>query len=244
MAKMSHHHLLICDYLDNVVHLVDDQQGKIRASVKVPGNPVSICMLRSDRAAVSLGDFKAVQYLTLKYDNLTLGDRLRLNGCIRGISAFNDEQLAVSFLEPPAVKMISDHGKVINKIDNTSAGTEIFILPTYLTVSPNRSFIFVSDRGTKQIIMLTSSLQLLMAFSDTKLLNIPYGITMWNEMVLVCGWESNNIVQLDPTNGHMSVVLEKKDGVYRPRALAFCPHTGTLYVSHWNMAFIQRYRLK
>jgi len=139
----------------------------------------------------------------------------------------------VTYMKPPAVEVVTQKGKWLHRLDNTSAGRELFIYPWNVTVSGDR--VFVSDWGTNTITMLSDQFQLLATFSQPDLLEWPYGIISLNDdQLLVCGMLSNNIVLLQPSSGRMSAILEKKDGVEIPQALGFCHHShcmGTIKAS-------------
>jgi len=243
LAIVSMNYFLVSDYR-KLVHLVEVQIGYDKSRVIVPSNAGSMCMISANCAAVALVNDQALQYITINDDKLTLGETVCVNGNIRGISAISDAQLVVSYVEPPAVELINQQGYPIKKVDNKSVGKEIFMHPLFLTVSSDKCYIFVSDYDGHTVIMLTQNLQLLKSFSDITLLKSPRGITTLNDKVLICGGGSDNIVLLDPSSGQMSAILEAKDGVDRPLALAFCNETKTLYVSNCNKSDILRFRLQ
>jgi len=255
MAIVAHNRLLCITYQHLL--LVDSQQDKAMFKLNLMRHPERVCMINKDCAAVTTVTYNdeeryitnnEVHYITIKDETLELGDKVRVSvrGHIMGICTMKDN-LAVSYNAPPAVEMITKKGKIIDRIGNDTAGREIFISPWYLTASPDYEHIFVSDNGTHTITMLNPDLQVLNTFSDRNLLHSPQGLTMWNEKVLVCGVTSNSIVLLNPNSGQMSTILDKKDGVKLPVALAFCHQTKTLLFIRCLDELensIQRYKLQ
>jgi len=237
---------LLCITKDHLL-LVDSQQDNIKFELKEMTQFTSVCMINKKCAAVVTGLYhNAVYYIKIKDDTLELGEevRVRVRGHIKGICAMKNN-LAVLYVDPPAVMMITKKGNFIKKIDNDSAEREIFISPWYLTASSDYEHIFVSDPGTNTITMLNPDLQVLDTFSNHRLLNSPRGLIIWNDQVLVCSRDRQNIVLLDPSSGQMSIILNKKDGIERPGVLAFCHQTRTLFITPFYINNnIQRYQLQ
>jgi len=192
MALVSRHNILLCDDHHHRVILYDIQQDKEKSYVKVAGCSWTICMLSAECAALPQG--REVLFIKVTDDTLTLGERVEVAGGTAGICAINDAQLAIScyrhigeFTVTHGVVVISKKGIVINRNDKLP-GDPWPVRPTYLTVSPDHSYIFVSYRFCG-VIMLTTNLQVLKVFSDKELLTSYCGITMWIDLVLICGSE-------------------------------------------------------
>jgi len=245
MAHVQQNRLLLCT-ASNFLLLIDSHQGEVLYRLLLMASPLRrVCIISKNYAAVTIEHNNAnkVQYITIKDDTLELGENVRVSirGHIMGICAMKDN-LAVSYVDPSAVEMISEKGKVINRIDHDSTGREIFISLWYVTASPDYDHIFVSDHETNTITLLNPDLKLLKTFSDRNLLNSPRGLLIWNDQVLVCGETSNSIVLLDPSSGQMSNILDGNDGMEWPVALAFCRQTSTLFIILKKS--IQRYQLR
>ena len=212
----------------------------------VPGEPWGICIPCANCAAVGMGGGeKAVQYITLADDTLTLGPSVGVGGGITGIGAINDN-LAVTHYHPPAVEIISAEGEVLHRLDNKTLDRLLFRSPWYLTVAPYQSSIFVSDFSMNTVTMLDQRLEVLKTFRAPSLLESPLGIKPLNDIqvLIACGAQGERIVHLNHSSGKMKAILGKEDGLERPKALAFCPDTRTLYVSPVTYCrSIQRYKL-
>jgi len=242
VVVVSGRHLLLTDYQYKSVLLVDSQEGGVLSSVTVACAPFGVCMVHAACAAVALPDDKRVQYVHVNGDSLTLGKVVPVGGDICGVNDLRN-RLVVTYRDPPAVEVVTQEGKRLHRFDNKSAGRELFEQP-YVAVSGDR--VFVSDWGTNTITMLSDQLQLLAMFHQPDLLTWPRIIISLNDdQLLVCGKLSDNIVLLQPSSGRMSAILEKKDGVELPQALAFCHHSRTLYiVPDYSTTSIKRYRLE
>jgi len=210
--------------------------------VTVASEPYGVCMVHAASAAVALPDDKRVQYVYVNSDSLTLGKFVAVGGDVHGVSVQGDG-LVVTYQKPPAVEVVTQEGKQFHRLDNISAGKELFINPWNVAVSGD--IVFVSDWSTHAITMLSDQLQLLATFSQPDLLNMPHGIIALNDdQLLVCDTCSHNIVLLQPSSGRMSTILEEKDGLYQPFALVFCHHSRTLYITPFRYTnSIKRYKL-
>jgi len=243
VVVVSGRHLLLTDYQHKSVLLVDSQVGGVLSTVSVPCVPRGVCMIHAACAAVALPGDKRVQYVHVSGDTLTLGKGVAVGGDVCGVSVLRN-RLVVTYRDPPAVEVVTQEGKRLHRFDNKSAGRKLFEQPCYVAVPGDR--VFVSDWSTDTITMLSDQLKLLATFSQPDLLHWPQAIISLNDdQLLVCGWESDNIVLLQPSSGRMSAILERKDGVEFPVALAFCHHSRTLYIGlGYGTTIIKRYRLE
>ena len=245
MVVVSERRILLSDWKNRSVLLVDSEKGEALASVSVPGRPWGVCMVHASCAAVTLSDKKQIQFVNMATDSLTTAEAVTVMGNVRGIATM-DNLMAVTYLDPPALELVSKVGKRLHRVDNTSAGRELFMSPHYVVVSGAR--VFVSDWSTNTITMLGDHLQLLASFTEPHILKSPRGIISLDEnQLLVCGYRSDNIVLLQVNRRHMSVILKEKDDVYDPRALAFCHDTRTVYMApapspSYTTKSLQRYR--
>ena len=243
MVVVSGRRLLLTDVKHKSVLLVDSEESGVLSTVTVPYEPYGVCMVDAARAAVALKKVKLIQYVNVNSDSLTLGKGEPVGGKVCGVSLLGN-MIVVTYTEPPAVEVVTQEGKQLHRLDNKSAGRELFKSPEYVAVSGDR--VFVSDFLTNTITMLSDQLQLLATFSQHDLLLMPRVIVSLNDdQLLVCGRWSHNIVLLQPSSGRMSAILEKKDGVCMPKVLAFCHHSRTLYVvPGCSTTSIERYRLE
>ena len=227
IAVVSPTEMLVCDFGEREVNLVNSTAGGVVASVTVPGGPSRICLL-SGMAAVSLTG-KKIQFIRVGRGSLTLDRVLGVDKEISGITTL-DKSLVTSSTEPPGVTMMSMDGKLMYTVDNQTAGREIFKYPDFLT-SPRDGFIYVSDRGTNTVTKIDNKLNVLKTFTDPSLQNI-YGITsISGDQLLVCSYGNTSIVLLNPRTGNTTVLLGEQDGLKKPWALTYCHTQRKLFVT-------------
>jgi len=143
---------------------------------------------------------------------------LKVDVYVMGVAAYNNN--LVFAYDPPGVKMISKDGAVIHKLDNTTAGREVFKSPRW--VATTLDSIYVTDFGTHTITRLDASLTIVQTFSGPMIKN-PHGIMSLNrDQLLVCNKTINsNIVLIRPSTNSITVLLNKQHGIKSPKSLCF-----------------------
>ncbi|XP_052778905.1 uncharacterized protein LOC128216385 [Mya arenaria] len=165
VAFLSGDRLLLADFSNCSVKLVDTTTNKIVSQVKLPDKPWGLCLLPGEKAAVTLPREKKIQFVSTK-GNATLQDVVKVDGQCCGID-FCDDNLIVSFILPGKVVMMDMTGKVKKSVNKESIGKPLFQFPSYLTVTrENQSTpaIYVSDRNTNTITKLSISLEMLQSY--------------------------------------------------------------------------------
>ena len=158
MVVVSGRRLLLTDYKHKSVLLVDSQEGGVLSTVSVPCVPFGLCMVHAACATVAQPRYKRVQYVHVNGDTLTLGKVVAVGGFVCGVSLLGN-RLVVTYMDPPAVEVVTQEGKQLHRFDNISAGWELFEQPFYVAVSGDR--VFASDWVTHTITMLSDQLQLI-----------------------------------------------------------------------------------
>jgi len=66
---------------------------------------------------------------------------------------------------------------------------------------------------------------------SSPMLKQPQGIvSKGTDQLLVANLKGNSIVDLNPTNGTVTPLLGRADGIQKPQAVAWCPASKKLYV--------------
>ncbi|XP_052782001.1 uncharacterized protein LOC128218383 [Mya arenaria] len=234
VALLSGERLLLADFINSSVKLVDTTTNKMVSQVKLPGDPQDLCLLPGDRAAVALPNKKKIQFVSTR-GNVTLQEVVNVDGRCYGID-FCDDNLIVSFSRPGKVVMIDIKGKVKKSVDKDSSGKPLFLYPEYLTVtreSQTPPVIYVTDMGTNTVTKLSISLEVLQTYKDP-ILKSPRGLTaVGDNQLLVCGWDSNTILLVDTLTGKITQLLGKEEGIENPQSVAYCSLRKMLFVTCW-----------
>ncbi|XP_052780805.1 uncharacterized protein LOC128217597 [Mya arenaria] len=232
VAFLSGDRLLLADFNNNSVKLVDTTTNKMVSQVKLPGKPWGLCLLPGERAPVTLPSKKKIQFVST-HGNVTLQDVVKVDKECNGID-FCDDNLIVSFCPPGKVGLMDMKEKVKKSVDKDSSGKPLFKYPSYLTVtreSQTPSVIYVSDWLTHTITKLSISLEVLQSYQDP-ILEYSQGLTaVGDNQLLVCGWYSKNILLLDTLSGKITQLLGKDEGIECPYSVAYCSLKKMLFVT-------------
>ncbi|XP_052779464.1 E3 ubiquitin-protein ligase TRIM33-like [Mya arenaria] len=228
MTLLTGDRLILVDHTNSSLKLVDTKNNKLVSQVKLPSKPWDLCHLPGDMAAVTLPWMKKIQFVSIQ-GNVTLQDVVKVDGECRGID-FCDDNLIVSFTNPPNVVLMNMKGKVKKSVDKDSSGKPLFSCPFYLTVtreSQTHPVIFVSNRFTTTITKLSISLEVLQSYQDPTL-EYPRDLAaIGDNQLLVCGEGSNNILLLETLTGKITQLL----GIDGPYSVAYCSLRKMLFVT-------------
>jgi len=226
---LSPSRILVTDWTNDTLRLLDSVNGGVVSQVKLPGNPCGVCRLEDGRAVVALLDMKQLQFCRIVGDSLSLDESIQVNDSVCGVSACGSSHFLMSYCSPGGVKKMTMDGRVIDKVDNQKTGKQLFADPYNIAISKSGD-IFVSDYGTSTIIQMDRNLRITQTFTSSVVEN-PCGIVSVNtDQLLVAGRNSDSIVVLNPTSGTVTPLLGKTDGIQQPLAMAWCPASKKLFV--------------
>jgi len=235
--------LLVTDFDNQKIKMLDSANGRVLSTVSVPGMPRRICILRDGRVAVALTNVNKIQFIYINGDTLSLDGLIDVRDNPMSLSAFDHNRLVVSYEGSGRIEMITMEGRVVHDMDNDTAGQELFIVPNYITILKN-SDIFISDWGTATITQMDGSLRIKQTFTSP-MLTRPLGmVSLSSNQLLVADQRSHSIVVLNPSSGTVTPVLGPSDGIQEPLALAWCSASNKLYVGGcWEIKTVSVYSL-
>ncbi|XP_052781820.1 uncharacterized protein LOC128218247 [Mya arenaria] len=232
VALLPGDRLILADRNNFSIKLVDTLTNRVVSKVNLPSDPWDLCLLPGDRAAITLPRLKMIQFLSTQ-GNVTQQDVVIVDGECRGID-FCDDNLIVSFTNPPKVVLMNMKGKVKKSVYKDSSGKTLFRYPQYLTVtreSQTPPVIYVSDCGTKTITKLSISLEVLQSY-QYPILRSSLGLTaVGDNQLLVCVENSHNTLLLNTLTGEITQLLDKDDGIEGPQSVAYCSLKKMLFVT-------------
>ncbi|XP_052776660.1 uncharacterized protein LOC128214306 [Mya arenaria] len=228
MLLLPINRLLLADWNNKTLKLVDLQTSSMVSHVSMPGQPWGMCLIQGDRVAVTMSR-SGIQFLETQ-GQLILSDSILVDGDCRGI-ANHDGSLIVSYFFGK-VEILDMKGDVIRKIEKNIKGQQVFLCPLHIIVvkESQTSFAYVSDPRNNTITMLDMDLNILQTFRDSAWKR-PRGLSVFANQLIFCGDESNNIMRMDMSSGKMSQLLGEDDGIQEPEYCVYSPHQKKLYVT-------------
>ena len=239
MAAVTPDTLLISNEGKKRVQLLDSRTGWLLCEVQLQNIPGIMCLTDRNTAAVCVGLDK-IQMIQVEYKTLILGRVVAVGKNVSGITSSNNT-LVVSYWMKPWLEKVSMDGKVHKQFDNEGY-PEHFTSPMFMCSRPDGS-VFISDTMTKKVTQVDVSLNLLQTFTSS-LLEMPRGIiAVTGDQILVCNWNNHRIVLLQPSTKTMSTLLGKKDKIFYPWSLAYCPYGKKLFVASNTSTKIKVYQI-
>ncbi|XP_033731028.1 uncharacterized protein LOC117320572 [Pecten maximus] len=208
-------HIVVGDYNNNKIKLFA-ASGKCLDQMKVPGNPFDICCIDDDTVAVAIYNSE-IHIIKVNHAKLTLSSKIKLsNGTHPYGITYSNEAFTVS--TPTDVYRVSKDG-VSNKI--ASYPKRCF----HLAYDPRTGHIYGSQRTSEDgdVAVYRLSDGKLTSISKVGMLRTASGVDVDSDgNVYVCGWTSNNVVQMSGDGTNVRELLTSSNGVDKPRAISLC----------------------
>jgi len=243
--------LMLADYTNQSVKLVDPVSGQLLDQLQLSGNPWGLCLLPGDRAAVTIPEKSMILTISVTMKKLSLQDGINVNGECYGIDNVND-YFIVGLNKPAMLALIDKKGKIYKSITTDSINPTFFKQPNYICVTTEntRKVIYVSDSGTSTITRLSEELQVLQSIRDPAL-HEPRGLaSVGGGQLLVVNYGSqytpSTLSVLDVTTGQVTPLLGRKENLNGIYCVAVNHTLRTVYVNDWfsQCDIIRRYTTK
>jgi len=220
--------MVLCDFHNYSVKLVNLESGCLVSSLRLSSQPWDVCAIPGQQVAVTLPCEGMIQVIST-HGQLTLTSRIKTRNDCRGIRYWQDT-LIVTFSEG-SVNVMDMKGNVVRELDNTNAGYQLFQHPLYVSVDNKGSALYVSDVNKNTITKMDRTLKVV-ATVENEAINGPRGMfPLDDHHLLVCGYRSHNVVLVNTETREVRVVLSRDQGIKRPVCVSYSQELGKLYVT-------------
>jgi len=240
MVVLPSSNLLVADFNNNSVKVIDVHTGHLFSYAQLPGDPRSLCLLPDDRAAVSLPFMRNIYIFDVSTAHINFLDSVDVERYCIGLAYMNDAFLA-GFYEPQGaiLALINIKGNVLKSVSSNNAGKTLFNCPFCIRVTTenNASSIYVSDFITRTITRLSEELKVLQWFQYSTQPG-PGGLVPAGAGQLLAS-DCTGLWVLDTNTGERKKLLDvkHKDGNYCVAArVAFCPRLERVYINFRYLA--------
>jgi hypothetical protein len=145
--------LVLVDGKNCNVKICRVEDSAVISEISLPPEPFDVAVVSKYEIGVTIPEQQQVQYLgTL--NGLSKTRRMRVDGHCFGIARTPD-LMAISFLCPEKVEIISNNGKILSRIETDIKGKEIFSAPYYIVFCNEGKHVYVSDHRKDSVIKLT-----------------------------------------------------------------------------------------
>jgi hypothetical protein len=211
--------LIITDYFNNAVKMVDTSSQSVSDQQQLDAGPQDITRFTSSELAVILPDIQTIQFISISSNKLIKKHTIKVGGECRSISCYQGK-LVVSLRSPAKLQILDMNGTILTTTD----GKNIFKDPWYITC--NRSSIYVSDCDMKTITKLNWQGEVIGSYSA---MGYPTGMSLSDDgTVFVC--DNGNCV-IEEISGNCSTGKVVLQDLKRPWTVCWCGKTKKLYYS-------------
>ncbi|KAH3749182.1 hypothetical protein DPMN_183673 [Dreissena polymorpha] len=214
--------VLVADYTNNTIKLLD-QQHQVVSHCSVTSSPSGMCQITPTEVAVTLNS--EVQFITVNNRKLVKGRKLQLQHLCYGI-ACHQEDLYITDIR--ALYKYTLSGKQVSKMYGDKSG---FCTVYMVAVSPTGDKLYITDSSHHRLLTLARDGSVLATFTDPAILE-PRDVHVTPAgQVLVCGFLSHTIIQVDDEGRKkLAILATEEDGVVYPQSVCYNRHTASILV--------------
>ena len=226
MALVPDNKMVLCDFNNNQVKLVDLKSGRLVSSLRLSAQPWDMCAIPGRKVAVTLPFKDEIQVISTQ-EQLQLTTCLKTRLECKGISYWQDT-LIVTFRDGVVQKM-DMRGNVVMEIDNTKAEYEL--CPLYVTVDNKGSALYVSDAGEDTITKMDLTIKEV-AKIENKAIEEPRGMfPLDDHHLLVCSFDSHSVVLVNTETQEVRELIGPDQGIRWPYCVSYSAELGKLYIT-------------
>ncbi|XP_053383615.1 uncharacterized protein LOC128549896 [Mercenaria mercenaria] len=226
--------ILLADYENKKIKLVDCETYRVRNSLKVSTEPQSVCKISNVEAAVSLYN-NTVQFVSTK-NKLAPTRSLTFGHFCRGIAVM-DGHLAISYLSKAYIYTMN--GQYLKTIEKDRFGSNMFHQIRETCSSDNGRTIHMVD-DMKDLVTIGRDGNVMWQYSSQEIKDTWGVCTDGNGNVFVSGAVSRNVTQLGSDGAYLGEVVSKAHDLNCPRAISFHRKQRKLFVTDSNELHVFR----
>ncbi|KAH3851953.1 uncharacterized protein LOC127874844 [Dreissena polymorpha] len=238
MCGMFNGQILVIDYQNKRLKLLD-LQHKVVSECDMSGYPWDMCVITPCQVAVAVDS--CIQFVSVNSGQLMKGRRLQLQHDCKGVAHHQGDLYVTS--SGQALYKYTLTGTLVNKMyEDTSNSLTVW----GCAVSPSGDRIYVTIRNQHKLLTLAKDGAVISTFTDTELA-YPYGVNVTPAgQVLVCGRNSNTVIQVDREGKKkIATLATQKDGLKSGAVSVFYNQkTGSVIVGQRNNENILVFNLK
>ncbi|XP_053387770.1 uncharacterized protein LOC123542980 [Mercenaria mercenaria] len=218
-----------------------DHSYKHVDSLRLADKPQNICNAGSHEIALSLCEVKKVQFISVEKE-LRLTRSFCTGNYCRGM-VYVDDKLYVCCGSrrdslSGSVEIYNSLGQLRHSIDRLSS------IPERITITDDGQHLLVTSFRSDNITMMDLTGKVVNTYSNRELKKCRGICTDGQGQVFVCGKKSNTVVQLEPRQQKIDVILGEKDGVKKPIAIFYDRKHSRVLVSCYKSNQLLVYNLK
>lgn len=226
MVVLKNGNTVIIDNINNNMKLLNENRVLI-AQRRLLSSPHDICAVSDTRVAITFSDWtkKEIQFFDTSTGKIEPQDKLKMKHSCYGIH-HHDGKLYVS--SHSAIYLHAMDGRQEKVLyENKSSRYAIF----RFTVSDNGKRIYITNKTSNLLMTVDEEGKIVATMSDADL-KFPSGVcAVGDGSVLVCGYESQTVLHLDPdARKKLATVARNCEGVNNPWCMCYNKITSQLLI--------------
>ncbi|XP_060589417.1 E3 ubiquitin-protein ligase TRIM71-like [Ruditapes philippinarum] len=211
--------LIISDYLNKALKVVDTSTKSVTDQLQLDGKPWDITKITNTELAVTFSLKQTIQFISISNNKLRKNRTLKVDGVCHGVGCYLGK-LVVSFCDPAKVQIIDMNDTVLSTID----GETKFKNPQHILT--NSHSIYVSDLELRRVVQLSWQGKMNGSYGVQ---GNPCGIALSDDgTVFVCDDKRNVIEEI---SGDCSKGEVLHEDLKSPQAVCWHSETRMLYYS-------------
>ncbi|XP_052275434.1 uncharacterized protein LOC127874836 isoform X2 [Dreissena polymorpha] len=222
ICSMPSGQVIVTDFQNKKVKLLN-QQYNVSSHCDVSLHPKNICQITSSEVAVTF--HRDVQFISINNGNLVSGRKISLQHAVVGIAHHKGELYITS---DTALYHYNMTGTLVKKLfEDAGDSSRVF----YCAVSPAGDKIYVTNYPQHKLLTLATDGTLISIFEHPEL-QYPRGVHVTPAgQVLVCGYASNNVIQVDHEGKKkLATLASQRDGLCEPASVCYNTNTHQIIV--------------
>ena len=239
--------LVLCDYGNHKVKVIDSSSFQVRASTDLPSAPFDVAAVDETQVIVTVPKECKLQYITV-LPFLMKSQVQFVNKWCWGVavtSSFicvmcdrgnNDAEIQVFDARWKLLKRIG--------INPDGSNSRMFQVGRYITTNKSETKIFATDYETDTVWCFTPEGDVVYQYRN-EALRKPRGLfTDDSDNVIVVSWKGDSLRIIPPEGGMHRAVLAAKDGIASPQCTCFRSRDGILAVGTYLKNVILIYKIR
>lgn len=224
---LSSNSIVVADYNNFSVKLVDTDTDKILSQAVLTSGPWEIAMLPDKNIVATLFDEESIEFFTTA-SGLKSIRKIPLYGRCHGVAYFQDK-IIVSFIAPPSLHFYDIRGTLLKAVEFGNLKGMY-----HISISKVEGNILVSNAETNVVVKVDMDAKIVGTFKHAEL-ETPRGLSANEDgSVFVCSKKKNAVLRVSPDFKHFSVMMKRDDhfkGIKNPCAVVHDAKNSLLYVS-------------
>ena len=222
--------IVLCDQAKPKLRLFS-KSFKLEDTLTLASESYGVAIINDKMAIITIPDKQMLQFIEVS-PTLTAGLVIPLDKECYGVAVGGDEiYTSCCSLDAGEVRIFDLDGHFKRKVGVDQDGRpNMFRSPYYISVSDQSGKIFISDNGNQTLTCLRSDGKVIYTYKAIDM-KCPRGMSVDREdNVMICDEDSCNVVVVNKDGERKSSLITSKDGIRKPRCVAYGAKDGTLIV--------------